>query len=94
MQFLEGDISIGRVGPPLRCCDIRLVNWEEGDYTVNDKPNPRGEMIIGGDNVAIGYYKLPENTAQDFFVESDGTRWFRTGDIAEADVDGAFKIIG
>lgn len=51
-----------------------------------------GEILIGGDNVALGYYKLPEATAKDFFIEG-GRRWFRTGDIAEVQADGCFKII-
>ena len=37
----------GRVGSPLQGVDIKLVNWEEGGYTVRDKPCPRGEIIIG-----------------------------------------------
>jgi long-chain acyl-CoA synthetase len=31
-----------------------LVNWEEGNYKVTDKPRPRGEVIIGGNAVALG----------------------------------------
>lgn len=85
-------MSTGRVGAPLGCCDIRLVNWDEGNYTVRDKPYPRGEVLIGGDNVALGYYKLPDATQRDFF-EEDGRRWFRSGDIAEVQGDGCFKII-
>ena len=30
----------------------RIINWEEGNYRVTDKPNPRGEIIIGGDSIA------------------------------------------
>ena len=26
--------------------NIRLVNWEEGNYRVTDKPKPRGEILI------------------------------------------------
>lgn len=85
-------MTTGRVGAPLGCCDIRLVNWAEGNYTTKDKPYPRGEILIGGDNVALGYYKLPEATEKDFF-EEDGRRWFRSGDIAEVQGDGCFKII-
>ncbi|OXA59054.1 long-chain-fatty-acid--CoA ligase 4 isoform X3 [Folsomia candida] len=89
---LGSDMSTGRVGAPLGCCDIRLVNWDEGNYTIKDRPFPRGEILIGGDNVALGYYKLPEATEKDFF-EEDGRRWFRSGDIAEVQEDGCFKII-
>ncbi len=34
---------------------IKLVNWEEGNYRVTDQPKPRGEIIIGGNSVADGY---------------------------------------
>ena len=43
--------KLGRVGPPVLCCDIKLVDWEEGGYTSKDKPNPRGEVCISGDNL-------------------------------------------
>ncbi len=86
-------MSTGRVGAPLGCCDIRLVNWEEGNYTVRDKPFPRGEILIGGDNVAMGYFKLPDATNQEFYFE-DGRRWFRSGDIGEMQEDGVLRIIG
>lgn len=54
-------------------CDIRLVTWEEGGYRVTNKPHPQGEIIIGGDCVARGYFKLEEKTAEEFFDE-DGRR--------------------
>ena len=37
--------------------EARLVNWEEGGYTVTDKPNPRGEVILGGDSIAKVKYQ-------------------------------------
>ena len=33
---------------------LKLINWEEGNYRVTDKPKPRGEIIIGGNCVADG----------------------------------------
>ncbi|XP_071454206.1 long-chain-fatty-acid--CoA ligase 4 isoform X1 [Hetaerina americana] len=88
----RNDMSTGRVGGPTTVCDIRLVDWEEGNYRVTDKPHPRGEIIIGGETVSSGYYKNPSKTKEDFF-EADGRRWFRTGDIGEAHADGVIKII-
>ena len=32
---------------------LQLVNWEEGNYRVTDKPYPRGEIMIGNRNVKI-----------------------------------------
>lgn len=50
-------------------------------------------MSLGGENIAVGYYKNPQKTNEDF-LEMDGRRWFRTGDIGEMDPDGVLKIIG
>ncbi|RXG53582.1 Long-chain-fatty-acid--CoA ligase 4 [Armadillidium vulgare] len=88
----QDDVSTSRVGSPLTITDIKLVDWEEGNYRITDKPNPRGEIIIGGENIAVGYYKNPQKTNEDF-LEMDGRRWFRTGDIGEMDPDGVLKII-
>ena len=87
------DQSTGRVGRPVPCVDIRLESWEEGNYTVNDKPYPRGEILIGGPNVTIGYLKQEEKT-KEVYKEMDGKRWFYTGDIGMVESDGCLKIIG
>lgn len=40
----------------------------------------RGELVIGGLGVSLGYWKRPELTTSRFF-EADGIRYFRTGDL-------------
>ena len=40
------DWSTGAAGPPLQGVQIQLINWDEGNYTVNDKPNPRGKKLL------------------------------------------------
>ncbi|XP_022423507.1 long-chain-fatty-acid--CoA ligase 3 [Delphinapterus leucas] len=87
------DYNTGRVGAPLVCCEIKLKNWEEGGYFNTDKPHPRGEIIIGGQNVTMGYYKNEAKTKADFFEDENGQRWLCTGDIGEFDPDGCLKII-
>ena len=78
-------------GGPLSCCDIKLVNWEEGNYRVTDRPYPRGEIHVGGPNVAVGYYKEPEKTKEEFY-EENGRHWFRTGDIGEFRPEGNLQV--
>ena len=87
------DITTGRAGHPLVSCEIRLIDWDEGRYTTADKPNPRGEVLIGGKVVADSYFgeAAKEN---DNFEEINGTRYFHTGDIGEVFPDGTLKIIG
>ena len=54
---------------------------------MTDKPHPRGEVILGGNQIAKGYYKLPEKTDEEFYTDDEGTRWFMTGDIGEVIVE-------
>ncbi|EHB05468.1 Long-chain-fatty-acid--CoA ligase 3 [Heterocephalus glaber] len=65
----------------------------EGGYFNTDKPHPRGEILIGGQNVTMGYYKNEAKTKADFFEDESGQRWLCTGDIGEFDPDGCLKII-
>ena len=81
------DLSTGTVGKPMTGLEIRLVDWEEGNYRVTDRPNPRGEIIIAGDPVAKGYLN-PDGSNVETFFEEGGRRWFRTGDIGEFDDNG------
>ena len=80
------------VGSVIPCSELRLVDWAEAGYRNTDKPNPRGEILIGGDNIALGYYKLPDLTRTEFKV-IDGVRYFSTGDIGEMHPNGNLKII-
>jgi len=89
----SGDLSTGSSGPPLQGVQIRLVNWEEGGYRVTDQPRPRGEIVLGGGNIATGYYKMPEKTKEDFFTDEAGIRWFKTGDIGRFEEDGKLTIV-
>ncbi|XP_078312564.1 long-chain-fatty-acid--CoA ligase 4-like [Crassostrea virginica] len=86
------DISTGRVGAPLICCEIRLRDWPEGNYTSQDKPYPRGEILVGGGNIVQGYHKMPEKTKEDF-TDIDGTWYFCSGDIGQMDPDGCLRVI-
>ncbi|XP_022651193.1 long-chain-fatty-acid--CoA ligase 4-like [Varroa destructor] len=82
----------GTSGCPLEGVYVRLIDWKEGGYTVHDKPNPRGEIVVGGNTVSKGYYKNEALTHEVFF-EEDGMRWCYTGDIGELLPDGTIRIV-
>lgn len=87
------DTSVGRVGAPLPCSFIKLIDWPEGGYLISDTPLPRGEIVIGGPNVTLGYFKNEEKTRESYKVDERGTRWFYTGDIGQFHPDGCLEII-
>lgn len=50
-----------------------------------------GELLLSGPNVMMGYWKREEETAN-AFIERDGIRWMRTGDIVRMDEEGYFHF--
>ncbi|GAC1410778.1 MAG: long-chain fatty acid--CoA ligase [Actinomycetota bacterium] len=81
-----GKRKIGTIGVPLPNTDSKLVDVEDPSKEV-DPPGP-GEICIKGPQVMQGYWNRPEETAE---VLKDG--WLHTGDIAEVDSEGYFKIV-
>jgi amino acid adenylation domain-containing protein len=64
----------------------------------NDQPVPSGvpgQLHIGGDGVARGYYKRDSLTAEKFLANPfAGGRMYRTGDLARWLPNGALQILG
>merc|ERR1712013_844850 len=89
---VPGTMDIGLCGGAMAGMEVRITNWEEGTYKITDKPNPRGELILGGNSVTRGYYKNEEKTLEDFFIE-DGKQFFKSGDIGELLPNGNIRII-
>lgn len=46
----------------------QLIDWPEGGYLTNDSPMSRGEIVIGGPNVTLGYFKNEEKTKESYKV--------------------------
>ncbi|MCY4745903.1 long-chain-fatty-acid--CoA ligase [Pelomonas sp. UHG3] len=74
------------LGVPYISCDARVVDPDTGAELPPGQP---GEIIVHGPMVFAGYWRQPEATAA-AFVEFDGRRFFRTGDIGYVDSDGYF----
>ena len=49
----------------------------------------RGEFCVKGDNVSVGYYRMPEATQQVF--DADG--WFHTGHLGRFLPNGSISIL-
>jgi long-chain acyl-CoA synthetase len=50
-----------------------------------------GELVLSGPNVMAGYWQRPDETAHSF-LEREGVRWMRTGDIVRMDEEGYFHF--
>ncbi len=58
-------------------------------------PRERGELWVRGRSVLQGYWNKPDANADSFRAADDGgARWFRTGDLFEADSDGFLWLVG
>ncbi|PTB42729.1 hypothetical protein M441DRAFT_57395 [Trichoderma asperellum CBS 433.97] len=53
----------------------------------------QGEVLIGGPNLAAGYFNNPTLTAAKF-IQWNGERWYRTGDLAQRTEEGDFVWAG
>lgn len=81
-----GVVPIGLPVPGTRA----VVVTEAGTYAQGLEP---GELWIGGEGLSCGYRNAPELTAERF-VERDGQRWYRTGDVVQRLSHGALGFRG
>lgn len=83
----EGPRVPGRVGFPLPGVSVRLAG-DRGE--VIREPEVSGEIQVKGPGVFRSYWRLPEISQESF--TADG--WFKTGDVAERDQQGSYRILG
>jgi fatty-acyl-CoA synthase len=105
LSYMEGyglteTIAMTHANPPdrtkLQCLgiptfgvDSRVIDPE----TLRELgPNETGEIIIAGSQVMREYWRQPEATAE-AFIERDGKRFLRTGDLGYVDDEGYFFLV-
>ncbi|MBC7995227.1 MAG: long-chain fatty acid--CoA ligase [Rhizobacter sp.] len=77
------------LGVPVFDVDARVVD----PHTLQElPPGETGEIIVSGPQVMVGYWKNPDAT-RDAFVEIDGKRFLRTGDLGQTDAEGYFFFV-
>ncbi len=104
IKYMEGyglteTISQTHMNPPdrpkLRCLgipdfgvDALIIDPITGEVL---PAGEKGELVVKGPEVFKGYWKKPEETEK-AFIEINGERYFRTGDLCYMDEDGFFFI--
>ncbi|HEX5768262.1 MAG TPA: AMP-binding protein, partial [Burkholderiales bacterium] len=104
LPFVEGyglseTMAPTHINPPHRpkrqCGGIPIHNTDARVLDLQDShelgPHEVGEIVVHGPQVFRGYWNQPEATAQ-AFLEHDGKRFFRTGDLGYYDEEGYFFI--
>ncbi len=86
----EGDDRSGTIGQPFPATRVRLLDRE--DPTRDAPPGEPGELAVAGPQVMQGYWNRPEAAAA-AFIERDGIRWLRTGDVAVFEADGYLRVV-
>jgi len=77
------------LGIPVFDVDSRIIDV---DTREEKGPGETGEIVSCGPQVIIGYWHRPAETDA-AFVEIDGKRFFRTGDLAYYDEEGYFFMV-
>jgi len=82
------------IGRPLTGTVCRVLDDQQRPVGVGEA----GELCIGGDGLALGYFQRPELTAGKFIEDpagqQPGVRLYRTGDRVRWREDGALEFLG
>ena len=87
------------IGRPIRGTEVAVDMGSELDrgqrrYETSSAPGHTvGELLVAGAGVARGYWRRDSLTAERFVLR-DGTRWYRSGDLARWRADGRLEWLG
>lgn len=81
------EVLLRGVGPPIPGVEVRLVDALSGKPV---SPGADGEVCVRGPHVMLGYYGMPEQTAE--AIDPEG--WLHSGDLGRAVGDGLYRITG
>ncbi len=81
---LTGLSKDGTIGIPVPSTEVKCVDAKGKEVPVGEP----GEIIARGPQIMLGYWQRPEETK-----EALKNGWLHTGDIAQMDADGYFKIV-
>ena len=81
--------KIGSVGPPIPGTLEAIIDLGTGEILPPGNP---GEVIVHGAQVMTGYWGRNKET-EDVFLEIEGEKWLKTGDMGVLDEEGYLTIV-
>jgi long-chain acyl-CoA synthetase len=78
-------IKFGTSGRLVKYLDLKICDLDNNELPQGEK----GEIVVRGDNVMLGYWNNPKSTAETL---KDG--WLYTGDMGYMDSDGFLYVLG
>jgi long-chain acyl-CoA synthetase len=78
--------SVGRIVPSKKVKIVDLASLTPV------KPGDPGELLVSSEHMVSSYLNKPDETEQ-AFVDIEGTKWYRTGDIMSMDAEGNLYFV-
>ncbi|OPY76786.1 MAG: Long-chain-fatty-acid--CoA ligase [Syntrophorhabdus sp. PtaU1.Bin058] len=89
MPTVMEEIPPGSIGKALSIKKVKIVD----ETTLEDMPvGEAGELLVSSDHMVGAYWNKEEET-KEAFVEIDGRRWYRTGDVVRKDEHDFFYFV-
>lgn len=80
------ETTVRSIGQPIGDFQVKVLDLQGNDLPAEET----GELLLKGDCVAAGYFRMPEETAAAFDQEG----WLHTGDMARLDRRGYITLVG
>ncbi len=79
----------GTIGKVLRTKEVRIID----EVTLDEvRQGEAGELIVSSAHMVSAYWNKEEET-REAFLENEGRRWYRTGDVVKMDDKGFFYFV-
>ncbi len=82
---VPGDTKFGSSGRLAKGVEVKILDEDGNELPTGEK----GEIVVQGDNVMLGYWNNPETTA-----ETLKNGWLHTGDMGYMDEEGYLYVLG
>jgi acyl-CoA synthetase (AMP-forming)/AMP-acid ligase II len=77
------------VGKPFMGTDLRIIGEDHSELPSGET----GEIVGLGPLLMSGYYRNDAASSEATWIDKDGQRWLRTGDLGRLDADGFLYIV-